>query len=102
MEPKYHNNDYVYIMYTSSADDEEDVVCSTADGAVIKRYRDRMLYSLNPKYPYGMKSDDDNVHIIGRVLGIVEDEDLPDDEDVELLDDLFSRERREFYKEHGE
>ena len=101
MEPVYHNMDMVYIQYTTAADPGEDVVCSSADGCVIKRVNDdHTLYSLNSTLPYGMKSDDDHVQVFGRVLGIVSSSDQPEKEDAELLEDFFQDEIRDFRKEH--
>ena len=37
MEPLYHNDDLVYIQYSSEVEDGTDVICTTADNAVIKR-----------------------------------------------------------------
>ena len=101
MEPVYHDMDMVYIQYTTAADPGEDVVCSSADGCVIKRVNDdHTLYSLNSTLPYGMKSDDDHVQVFGRVLGIVSSSDQPEKEDAELLEDFFQDEIRDFRKEH--
>lgn len=101
MEPVYHDMDMVYIQYTNAADPGEDVVCSSADGCVIKRVDDdHTLYSLNSALPYGMKSDDDHVQVFGRVLGIVSSSDQPEKEDAELLEDFFQDEIRDFRKEH--
>ena len=101
MEPVYHDTDLVYIEYTQAADPGEDVVCSSADGCVIKRVDDdHTLYSLNTALPYGEKSEDDHVQVFGRVLGIVSSSDRPEKEDVELLEDFFQDEIRDFRKEH--
>ena len=101
MEPVYHDADMVYIEYTSAADPGEDVVCSSVDGCVIKRVDDdHTLYSLNAALPYGKKTEDDHVQVFGRVLGIVSSSDRPEKEDVELLEDFFQDEIRDFRKEH--
>ncbi len=46
----------------------EDAICSTANGAVIKRKTAHTRYSLNPAYPFGAKMEDGRVHILGRML----------------------------------
>ncbi|HFU4497072.1 TPA: helix-turn-helix transcriptional regulator [Streptococcus suis] len=102
MEPLYHNDDLVYVQFTEEAEDGTDVICSTADGAVIKRVKNKMLYSLNQDYPFGKKNEDDHVVVLGKVLGIVGKEDQPNTEDIADLETVLSRELREFYKEHGE
>lgn len=88
MEPLYRDGDLVYVRYGNSADDGEDVVCSTADGAVIKRVRSRRLYSLNQAMPFGDKSEDDHVLILGTVLGIVREDELADESDRLRLEEL--------------
>ena len=54
------------------------------------------LYSLNPQYPYGEKNEDDHVQVVGKVLGTVSDDEVPDKEDTALLRDLLSEELYEF------
>ena len=101
MEPVYFDGDYVYIKFADGADDEEDVVCVYHEGFIIKRYRDRRLFSLNKAYDFGDKHDEDNIHIVGRVLGVLSSNDEPDNSDKDYLDELFSKELREFDKENG-
>ena len=101
MEPHYHKDDLVYIRYTNAADDGDDVVCSTADGAVIKRLSNHKLFSLNKELPFGEKSEDDHVIILGRVLGIVSPDDLPDDTEIPILHEVKSEEIKEFKRSHG-
>lgn len=103
MEPFYHSGDYVYFKYTHQAAPGDVVICATADGAVIKAVDENLrLYSLNNELPYGEKSEDDNVVVQGKVLGIVQPEDLPTDEEQLLIPDLFADEISEFEREHEE
>ena len=76
-------------------------ITTTADGAVIKRMYENKLYSLNPKYPYGEKNDDDHVQVIGKVIGTVSADEIPDEEDSAILKDLKSEELYEFEREDG-
>lgn len=101
MEPNYYDGDLVYIKYQSSADDGSIVVCSTPDGAVIKRMLNHKLYSLNPDYPFGERCEDDHIVILGRVLGIVAEDDLPADEDIETLEEVHLYEISKFKDEYG-
>ncbi len=101
MEPYYHDGDSVYIQYAESARDGDDVVCSTADGAVIKRYRGGRLYSLNDALPFGEKYEDDNVRILARVLAVVAEDDLAAKEDIPLLEELLADEVKAFEQAHG-
>lgn len=101
MEPIYHDGDLVYIKYTSAAQDGDDVVCYYTEGAVIKRVKDHKLYSLNKDYPFGEKSEQDNVKVMGRVLGIVSTDEQPNVEDIPTLEELMAVEIRKFNQRNG-
>lgn len=98
MEPLYHDNDLLYIVYTQEHKDGDDVVCSTADGAVVKRVYENKLISLNEKYPFEERSEDNHVKVLGKVIGIVSKDSLPDETDLSVLEEIHSVEPREFYK----
>ena len=78
------------------------VICTTADGAVIKRMYDNKLYSLNPSLPYGKKNEDDHVQVIGKVIGTVSADEIPDAEDVAILREIKAEELYEFDRWYGE
>jgi SOS-response transcriptional repressor LexA len=99
MEPVYHNGDLVYVKYTKDVENNDIVICTTADGAVIKRMYDNKLYSLNPQYPYGEKGEDDHVQVIGKVLGTVSADEIPDAEDIAILREIKAEELYEFERE---
>ena len=90
MEPKYHDGDLVYVKYIDDAEDGTDVICTSVDGAVIKRKEGDRIVSLNPALPYGMKSEDDHVKIVGQVLGIVDADDYAAKEDIPELQEIFA------------
>ena len=58
------------------------------------------VYSLNPQYPYGKKSEDDHVQVVGKVIGTVSADEIPDAEDAAILKDLKSDELYEFDREY--
>ena len=101
MEPQYHDGDLVYVKYTQSVEDGDIVICSTADGAVVKQMLNHKLYSLNKALPYGEKSEDDHVTIVGKVLGKVSPLELPNDDDLPLLEEVKAKEVRAFKKKYG-
>lgn len=101
MEPQFHDGDLVYVKYTKSVSDGDIVICSTADGAVIKQLINNKLYSLNKALPYGEKTEDDRVMVVGKVLGKVAPLELPDDDDIPLLEEVKAAEVREFKKKYG-
>ena len=99
MEPVYFDGDLVYIRYTSAAEEGCDYVCSTADGAVIKRVRNRKLFSVNENLPFGEKYEDDHVRVLGQVIGVLNGDDLPSEHDIPILETLMQPEIAEFYRE---
>ena len=92
MEPQYHDGDLVYVKSSDSADDGDIVICTSADGAVIKQKRGNRLFSLNKNLPYGKKSEDDTGRIQGIVLGTVNPDDFASTEEVNVLEELFQDE----------
>lgn len=101
METQYHSGDLVYVQYTQTAEDGDIVICSTADGAVIKQMLGHKLYSLNKALPYGDKFEDDHVTIVGKVLGKVSELDLPDDDDLPVLEEVKAADVRAFKEKYG-
>lgn len=101
MEPQYHSGDLVYVQYTQTAEDGDIVICSTTDGAVIKQMLVHKLYSLNKALPYGDKFEDDHVTIVGKVLGKVSELDLPDDDDLPVLEEVKAADVRAFKEKYG-
>ncbi|MDY2837362.1 MAG: hypothetical protein SOT60_05445, partial [Bilifractor sp.] len=67
-----------------------------------KRMYDNKLYSLNPSFPYGEKNAGDHVQVIGKVIGTVSADKIPDKEDSALLRHLLSEELYEFDNSFGE
>lgn len=99
MLPVYNDGDFVYIEYADTAYPGQDVVCTTANGGVIKRLTaDYKLESVNPDFPFGEKSESDNIRIIGRVLGVVDPHDRPTDKELLSLNELFADDLRELSK----
>ena len=101
MEPAYYDGDLVCVKYTQDVADGDIVICSTADGAVIKQMRNHRLYSLNRSLPYGDKNEDDHVTVVGKVLGKVSVRDLAEEEDIPVLEVIKSEEVRDFKQKYG-
>jgi len=102
MLPVYHEDDWVYVQYTESADIGEDVICSSRAGMHIKRLGEEGPYSVNKEEPFTLTGEDDHVRIVGRVLGIVNPAaDFPSASDKDLLAELRSDEIRDFREKHG-
>lgn len=96
MLPVYEDGDFVYIRYADTAYPGQDVVCSSANGGIIKRVTsDYKLMSVNPALPFGEKGEDDNIRIVGVVLGIADPRDRPTEKELASLYELFADELRE-------
>ena len=87
--------------YTQDVADGDIVICSTADGAVIKQLMNNKLHSLNIALPYGDKNEDDHVTIVGKVLGRVGIWDLANEEDVPALEEVKAADVRAFKQKYG-
>lgn len=102
MLPVYKDGDYVYVEYTDCAYPGQDVVCSTANGGIIKRLTsDYKLESVNPELPFSEKGEGDSIRIIGRVLGVVTSTDRPTERELISLQELFADELQKFEEEDG-
>lgn len=101
MEPAYYDGDLVCVKYTQDVEDGDIVICSTADGAVIKQMMNHRLYSLNRALPYGDKNEDDHVTVVGKVLGRVNARDLANEEDIPILEEIKSADVRAFKQKYG-
>ena len=78
MEPTYHDGDHVYVQNAREIKVGEIGIFMVSGVAYIKEYRRNGLYSHNKSYRIMKLSEDDDVRLIGRVLGRVEAEDLMD------------------------
>ena len=100
MEPVYHDGDLVFFRCAESAYPKQDVVCSTADGMIVKRMApDGTLYSVNPERPFE-HYEDKNVRIVGIVTGVAEEVDFPDKEEEPFLYRVFEEELRKFEEKY--
>lgn len=96
MEPVYYDGDLLYVEIAESGCERDDLVCSTADGVVVKRVDSKgKLYSVNPDIPFGKKYEDDHVRVMGKVIGVVDPDDIAHGKLESELDDLFVAEIKE-------
>ena len=102
MLPDYKDGDCVYVEDCISPNNNDIVIARYHEGLVIKEFRNGKLYSLNADCPFGKKSEDDNIQVIGKVVGIVDNDEIPTKEEKVALQDAFYDELREFHREYGE
>ena len=101
MEPVYHDGDLLYFRYANTARTGTDVVCSTIHGAIVKRMgEDGGLFSVNPQRPFRMKTEADNVRLLGVVTGIAEPGDWPSAAEADGLVRRFRSEEADFRRKY--
>ncbi len=86
MEPDYHTGDLVLVEKLSGGVAlryGEIGAFIVGNETYIKRYEKDGLHSLNRKYDVLRFGEDQSVYLIGRVVGIVSQKDIPTKEDVE-------------------
>lgn len=82
MEPTYHDGDLVFVQHTEQIKPGEIGIFVNSDAGYIKEYRKDGLYSHNPKYGPIRFSGEDSVRCVGRVLGILESDQIPTDAEI--------------------
>ena len=65
------------------------IACIAAGTPYVKIYEKDGLHSINPEYSVIRVTDDDNVHIIGRVLGLVPGDAIASKEETAELLEIF-------------
>ena len=51
-----------------------------------------MVLSLNPRFPLIPVNEDNNCRVIGRVIGVVRDEDIPSKEEERMIHEAYGME----------
>ena len=85
MEPEYHDGDLVLVQrYPGSPELQYGEIGAfiTGNSTYIKVYEKDGLHSLNKRYKTMKFSEDDSVYLIGRVLGILDPNDIATSEDI--------------------
>lgn len=100
MEPVYHDGDYLYFRFSDTARSGADVVCSTIHGTIVKRMGADGLFSVNPERPFRMKTEADNVRLLGVVTGPATPEDWPSPAERNVLHEQFHEEEKDFRRKY--
>ena len=91
MEPDYPDGCMVLVKRISDSGEltSGDIGAFMIDNETyIKEYRPDGLHSLNPAYPVMRFSEFEHVYLIGQVIGVLSDEDIVREEDVECYREL--------------
>ena len=98
MEPTFRNGDRVLVQHTDRLRPGEIGIFLAGGEGYIKEYREDGLHSHNPAYGTMRFSGDEAVRCVGRVLGKLKDEQIPDREQIRAIEEAQRAERQE--KEH--
>ena len=92
MEPDYPDGSLVYIekIRPDALAHGDVIACVVAGTPYVKIYQADGLHSINPSYAPICIDEDDNVRLIGRVLGSVPEEALATKDEYKELLDVFS------------
>ena len=89
MEPTFHAGDDLLIEHTETLRPGEIGIFIINGEGFVKEYRENGVYSHNAKaYPFRKFLPDDNVRIVGRVLGKITEKDRPTKAEAAMLDEL--------------
>lgn len=92
MFPTFRNGDRVFVQHTSELGAGDIGIFVVAGEGFVKEYQQDGLRSHNPKYSMIHPTEDDYVRCVGRVLGIVDPDQLATPEESVILDELFAEE----------
>ena len=76
MEPTFHDGDEVLVQHCTSLREGEIGIFISDDSGYIKEYRKDGLHSHNSDYPVMRFSAEDSVRCVGRVLGILQSDQI--------------------------
>ena len=94
MEPDFHDGDKVLVQRIRTGSDlqfGEVGAFMVGNETYIKVYEEDGLHSLNPVFPTMRFEDEEAVYLIGRVLGVIEDDQLPGDDEIEQYQSAYGK-----------
>lgn len=94
MMPTFRDGDMLLVEHTSSIDPGEIGVFVCAGDGYVKEYQKDGLHSHNPKYKTIHPSEDDNVRCVGRVLGMIGEDQLATEKEQRVLEELYAQKRK--------
>ena len=94
MEPDYPDGSMVFVERVDASDLEygDIIACIVAGTPYVKIYEKDGLHSINPKYSVIEVTDDDNMRLIGRVVGLVDPDDMASEAETRELMEVFADE----------
>ena len=92
MEPVYNDGSMVYVDETQEPHEGDDVVVIFENTMYIKQLTHKGLVSYNPSFPIIKVNGWQDVRYIGKVIGRVNDYDIPDSNELIEVEEAFSHE----------
>ena len=94
MEPDYPDGSMVFVERVDASDLEygDIIACIVAGTPYVKIYEKDGLHSINPKYSVIGVTEDDNMRLIGRVVGLVDPDDMASEAETKELMEVFADE----------
>lgn len=86
MEPTFHDGDQLLVAHTQSISYGEIGVFIVDGEGFVKEYQRDGLHSHNPKYATRHFEDGQDVRIVGRVLGVVSEDMIATDDEIEAFE----------------
>lgn len=90
MMPTFQDGDLLFVQETESLKAGEIGVFVLAGEGYVKEYQRDGLHSHNANYSTIIPNADDDVRCLGRIIGKVETEMLPNEEELKILEDVFA------------
>ena len=101
MEPAYSDGDLVFYRFAEEVRPGDDAIIVLDNELYVKRIDDDgRPVSLNPDYPFNF-GEDSEISVRGKVLGVVEEEDIPTEKDLSLLEELFEEDLKDFDRRYN-
>lgn len=85
MEPTFFSGQQVLVRHTKEIREGEIGIFTAGDAGYIKEYRKEGLVSHNPAYPVMRFSENEEVRCIGKVIGILREDQIPGAADIEAF-----------------
>ncbi len=95
MEPTFRNGDRVLVQHTDRLRPGEIGIFLAGGEGYIKEYREDGLHSHNPDYETMRFDGEETVRCVGRVLGTLKEEQIPDREQMRAIEESREGERQE-------
>ena len=94
MEPDYPDGSMVFVERVDASELAygDIIACIVAGTPYVKIYERDGLHSINPDYSVIPVTDDDNMRLFGRVVGLVDPEDIASDAEAQELMEVFADE----------